>query len=247
MGWDGMGRDFKIKCHFYPPLFLSLPHRLRSPNLCLACHGRPVVVAVGCGRCRVRASSASKAQAEVGNLCDPDPQRSNPQRSSVREHQTPQATLQAQARPQYLLSMVPLLLLLVHPSPFSSSSRLPQACFTWHSDPNYFATKTLVFYLNISSNIYCNRSSVPESKRTMFEPQHFVDLHENSGFGDQNSWLSGEVDSSSTNCRIQSSLSNSAANGNMGHVLYNDLVEMIPLVQSLIITLSLSLLKWICI
>ncbi|GLT70378.1 hypothetical protein SLA2020_424610 [Shorea laevis] len=68
----------------------------------------------------------------------------------------------------------------------------------------------------------------------MFEPQHFVDLQENSGFGDQNSWLSGEVDSSPTNRRIQSSLSNSAANGNVDRVLYNDLVEMIPLVQSLI-------------
>ncbi|GLT41033.1 hypothetical protein SLA2020_151240 [Shorea laevis] len=130
---------------------------------------------------------------------------------------------------------------------FSSSSRLPPACFTWHSDPNYFATKTLVFYLKFSSNIYCNRSSVPKSKRTMFKPQHFVDLQENSSFGDQNSWLSGKVDSSPTNCRIQSSLSNSTANGNVGRILYNDLVEMIPLVQSLIVILSLSVLEWICI
>ncbi|GKV32362.1 hypothetical protein SLEP1_g40976 [Rubroshorea leprosula] len=67
---------------------------------------------------RVCASSAGEAQAEAGNLCDPDPQRSNPPRSSAREHQMPLATLQAQARPQYLPSMVLLLLLLVHPSPF---------------------------------------------------------------------------------------------------------------------------------
>ncbi|GLT41034.1 hypothetical protein SLA2020_151240 [Shorea laevis] len=81
----------------------------------------------------------------------------------------------------------------------------------------------------------------------MFKPQHFVDLQENSSFGDQNSWLSGKVDSSPTNCRIQSSLSNSTANGNVGRILYNDLVEMIPLVQSLIVILSLSVLEWICI
>ncbi|GLT37496.1 hypothetical protein SLA2020_506730 [Shorea laevis] len=81
----------------------------------------------------------------------------------------------------------------------------------------------------------------------MFEQQHFVDLQENSSFGDQNSWLSRKVDSSPTNRRIQSSPSNSAANDNVGHVLYNDLVEMIPLVQSLIVILSLSVLEWICI
>ncbi|GLT44096.1 hypothetical protein SLA2020_180120 [Shorea laevis] len=68
----------------------------------------------------------------------------------------------------------------------------------------------------------------------MFEPQHFMDLQENSGFGDQNSWLSGEVGSSPTHRRIQSSLANSAGSGNVDRVLYNDLVEMIPLVQSLI-------------
>ncbi|GLT50594.1 hypothetical protein SLA2020_240710 [Shorea laevis] len=81
----------------------------------------------------------------------------------------------------------------------------------------------------------------------MFEPQHFVDLQENSGFEDQNSWLSRKVDLSPTNRRIQSSLSNSAANDNVGRILYNDLVEMIPLVQSLIVILSLSVLEWICI
>lgn len=73
----------------------------------------------------------------------------------------------------------------------------------------------------------------------MYDPQHFMDLQENSGFGDQNSWLSGDVDSASTHSRLQSSLANiaaanSAGGGNVDRVLYNDLVEMIPLVQSLI-------------
>jgi len=74
----------------------------------------------------------------------------------------------------------------------------------------------------------------------MFEPQHFVDLQDNSGFGDPKSWLSGDNgindNSSPTHLRTQSLLANSApANGNVDRVLYNDLVEMIPLVQSLIV------------
>lgn len=73
----------------------------------------------------------------------------------------------------------------------------------------------------------------------MFDPQHFMDLQENSNFGDQNAWLSGDVDSASTHSRLQSSLANlaaanSAAGSNVDRALYNDLVEMIPLVQSLI-------------
>ncbi|OMO72712.1 hypothetical protein COLO4_27496 [Corchorus olitorius] len=72
----------------------------------------------------------------------------------------------------------------------------------------------------------------------MFEPQHF-DLQDNSGFGDPKSWLSGDngISDSPTHHRTQSSLANSApGNGNVDRVLYNDLVEMIPLVQSLIPT-----------
>ncbi|XP_022737247.1 protein MICROTUBULE BINDING PROTEIN 2C-like [Durio zibethinus] len=69
----------------------------------------------------------------------------------------------------------------------------------------------------------------------MFEPQHFVDLQDNSGFGDPKSWLSVDNNSSPTHLRTQSSLTHSASsNGNVDRVLYKDLVEMIPLVQSLI-------------
>ncbi|XVF11734.1 hypothetical protein REPUB_Repub08aG0053200 [Reevesia pubescens] len=72
----------------------------------------------------------------------------------------------------------------------------------------------------------------------MFESQHFVDLQDNSGFGDPKSWLSGDNDihnSSSTHLPTQSSLTQTApSNGNVDRVLYKDLVEMIPLVQSLI-------------
>ncbi|XVF08889.1 hypothetical protein REPUB_Repub07fG0043100 [Reevesia pubescens] len=72
----------------------------------------------------------------------------------------------------------------------------------------------------------------------MFEAQHFVDLQDNSGFGgDPKSWLSGDNNhnSSPTHFSIQSSLTQSApSNGNVDRVLYKDLVEMIPLVQSLI-------------
>ncbi|KAL2338241.1 hypothetical protein Fmac_012687 [Flemingia macrophylla] len=52
--------------------------------------------------------------------------------------------------------------------------------------------------------------------------QHFVDLQENSELGDANSWLSAKEHSAV------------APNTNLDRVLYNDLVEMVPLVQSLI-------------
>ncbi|XP_022736545.1 protein MICROTUBULE BINDING PROTEIN 2C-like [Durio zibethinus] len=66
----------------------------------------------------------------------------------------------------------------------------------------------------------------------MFEPHHFVDLQDNSDL-DSKSWLSGDISNSSPiHHRTQSSLNHS--NGNVDRVLYNDLVEMIPLVQSLI-------------
>ncbi|KAG8484718.1 hypothetical protein CXB51_023898 [Gossypium anomalum] len=65
----------------------------------------------------------------------------------------------------------------------------------------------------------------------MFEPQHLLDLEENSGFG---TWLSGDNSNSSpTHRRVESSLVHSAP-GDVDRVLYKDLVEMIPLVQSLI-------------
>lgn len=58
--------------------------------------------------------------------------------------------------------------------------------------------------------------------------QHFADLQENSEFGDPDSWLSAQDHSTS---------STTAANGNLDRDLFNDLVEIVPLVQSLIVTL----------
>ncbi|KAK8499848.1 hypothetical protein V6N13_060910 [Hibiscus sabdariffa] len=67
----------------------------------------------------------------------------------------------------------------------------------------------------------------------MFEPQHLVDLQENAGFG---TWLSGDNSNSSpTHHRTESSLARSVP-GNVDSELYKDLVEMIPLVQSLIVS-----------
>uniref|UniRef100_A0A5B7A979 Movement protein binding protein 2C n=1 Tax=Davidia involucrata TaxID=16924 RepID=A0A5B7A979_DAVIN len=73
----------------------------------------------------------------------------------------------------------------------------------------------------------------------MYEPQHFVDLQDNAGFGDPKSWLSGEDHSLSPALyRTQSSLSNATTTtgtaGNVDRVLFKDLVEIVPLVQSLI-------------
>ncbi|XP_073145296.1 protein MICROTUBULE BINDING PROTEIN 2C isoform X3 [Henckelia pumila] len=72
----------------------------------------------------------------------------------------------------------------------------------------------------------------------MYKPQqqqHLVDLQDTAGFGSE-SWLSGEDESSLS--RTFSSLSAAAATasatGNVDRVLFNDLVEIVPLVQSLI-------------
>ncbi len=83
----------------------------------------------------------------------------------------------------------------------------------------------------------------------MFEQQHFLDLHGNSDFGDPKSWLAGDENSSPTHARAHSLLANSAsvnsaANGSLDRVLYNDLVEMIPLVQSLIVRIPLFLFSY---
>ncbi|KAF5730217.1 hypothetical protein HS088_TW20G00589 [Tripterygium wilfordii] len=66
----------------------------------------------------------------------------------------------------------------------------------------------------------------------MYDPQHYVDLQDNSGLGDPKSWLSRQDDDSSpTHLQNQSLLS---SNGDFDRVLFNNLVEMVPLVQSLI-------------
>ncbi|KDP31388.1 hypothetical protein JCGZ_11764 [Jatropha curcas] len=77
----------------------------------------------------------------------------------------------------------------------------------------------------------------------MYDPQHFVDLQENSNFGDPKSWLSGDDNSSPTLRRTHSQLSvhtststsTTGAAGNVDRVLFNNLVEMVPLVESLIV------------
>ncbi|TXG51657.1 hypothetical protein EZV62_024181 [Acer yangbiense] len=64
----------------------------------------------------------------------------------------------------------------------------------------------------------------------MFEAQQLVDLQDNSA-----SWLSAEDNSSPTHRRIPPSLANSGtANSNVDRVLFNDLVQMVPLIESLI-------------
>lgn len=81
----------------------------------------------------------------------------------------------------------------------------------------------------------------------MYDPQHFVDLQDNAaGFGaEANSWLAGGQDHSSSPIlrRTESSFSNAAGttSGNLDRNLFNDLVEIVPLVQSLIVISLLSL------
>jgi hypothetical protein len=76
----------------------------------------------------------------------------------------------------------------------------------------------------------------------MYEAQRFVDLQQNSSnFGDPKSWLSEDSNSKSspTHHPNHSQLASSAG-GNVDRVLFNDLVEMVPLVQSLIVIISLT-------
>ncbi|KAM0982833.1 hypothetical protein ACFX2J_015578 [Malus domestica] len=71
----------------------------------------------------------------------------------------------------------------------------------------------------------------------MYDPQHFLESQDNSrNFGDPKSWLSGDANSSPTHLPTQSSLAHSstATNSNLDRVLFKDLVEIVPLVQSLI-------------
>ncbi|GFQ06200.1 hypothetical protein PHJA_002764000 [Phtheirospermum japonicum] len=70
----------------------------------------------------------------------------------------------------------------------------------------------------------------------IYEPkhQHLLDLQDNSGFGsDPKSWLSGD-DLSRTLSSLSAAAATASATGNVDRVLFNDLVEMVPLVQSLI-------------
>lgn len=75
----------------------------------------------------------------------------------------------------------------------------------------------------------------------MYESQHF-DLQENAGgFGDPNSWLSGDPGLSPTHRRNHQAIAGAGAR-NVDRDLFKDLVEIVPLVQSLIVSsLSLSL------
>ncbi|CAL1389555.1 unnamed protein product [Linum trigynum] len=80
----------------------------------------------------------------------------------------------------------------------------------------------------------------------MFDPQNCVDLRGDPSFvEDSKSWLSGPPNSSpphsqltssqiAAHCAAAASTSNGGGNGNLHRVLFNDLVEIVPLVQSLI-------------
>lgn len=57
--------------------------------------------------------------------------------------------------------------------------------------------------------------------------QHYVDLQENSELAETNSWLSSKE---------HTLASGAAPNTNLDRVLFNDLVDIVPLVQSLIVS-----------
>lgn len=84
------------------------------------------------------------------------------------------------------------------------------------------------------------KSKKGKKKKKMYDgQQHFVDLQENSStYGDPNSWLSGGdsiPNSSPTHSQSHPSLGGPTHNPNLDRVLFKDLVEIVPLVQSLIV------------
>lgn len=84
----------------------------------------------------------------------------------------------------------------------------------------------------------------------MYEPQHLFDLQDNLGNSgtDPKSWLSGADDNLHTASspsmlqRSHSSLSNASASasGNVDQLLYKEFAEILPLIQSLIVSSILA-------
>ncbi|KAL7114813.1 hypothetical protein ACP275_04G145100 [Erythranthe tilingii] len=76
-----------------------------------------------------------------------------------------------------------------------------------------------------------------EGRMYEHQQQHLFDLQEKNGFGsDPKSWLSGggDDDLRRTLSSLSAAAATASASGNVDRVLFNDLVEMVPLVQSLI-------------
>lgn len=93
------------------------------------------------------------------------------------------------------------------------------------------------------SNLIFEKEDKLEKKR-MYEAQNFLESQDNSSnFGqDLKSWLSGDANSSPTQSSLAHSSTTTTHNSNVDRVLFKDLVEIVPLVQSLIVSpLSLSL------
>ncbi|XP_051117089.1 protein MICROTUBULE BINDING PROTEIN 2C [Andrographis paniculata] len=66
------------------------------------------------------------------------------------------------------------------------------------------------------------------------QQEHLLDLHDGSGFAsDPKTWLTGD-DISRTLSSLSDMAASASATGNVDRELFNDLVEMVPLVQSLI-------------
>ena len=105
-------------------------------------------------------------------------------------------------------------------------------------------------HLHLQTSINKNWSTKKKQNQTMFEAQRLMDLQDNPNFGDPKSWLSGDNDNNNINININSSpthlptthssLVPTPTGSNVDRVLFKDLVEIVPLVQSLIV-LSLSL------
>ncbi|GAB2270183.1 hypothetical protein Dimus_005087 [Dionaea muscipula] len=72
----------------------------------------------------------------------------------------------------------------------------------------------------------------------MYNPRHYIDLQDNSGsYRDSNSWLSDDIHIRSSPPPLPPSSAASTTAGRAANVdrgLYNDLVEIVPLIQSLI-------------
>ena len=118
---------------------------------------------------------------------------------------------------------------------------------------SYFLPHFKKKFTSSSSNFYKQKLIHKKKKQnqTMFEAQRLMDLQDNPNFGDPKSWLSGDNDNNNINININSSpthlptthssLAPTPTGSNVDRVLFKDLVEIVPLVQSLIV---LSLFLW---
>lgn len=107
--------------------------------------------------------------------------------------------------------------------------------------PEFLKKKNLCFQNSQLNDLhFISKKRSMDGRMYETQQQHLLDLQDNSGFGsDPKSWLSGD-DLRRTLSSLSAAAATASATGNVDRVLFNDLVEMVPLVQSLIVITLIS-------